>query len=86
MDFAASGELRAEVLAACRVLTHFRIVEGFGHVSTRVPGSERLLITPRWALGLVTDAELVEVDLDGRQLAGNGSPVTSTVYQSRYGP
>src|SRR5262249_31878910 len=74
MPFASSAELRAEVLTACRVLTHFRIVEGFGHVSARVPDADRILITPRRALGLVTEAELVELDRDGRQLAGEGKP------------
>jgi ribulose-5-phosphate 4-epimerase/fuculose-1-phosphate aldolase len=74
MAFASTPELRAEMLTACRVLTHFRIAEGFGHVSTRLPGLERILITPRRALGLVTEAELVELDLDGRQLAGDGHP------------
>jgi ribulose-5-phosphate 4-epimerase/fuculose-1-phosphate aldolase len=56
------------------VLTHFRIVEGFGHVSARVPGSERILITPRRALGLVAEADLVELDLAGKQVGGAGSP------------
>lgn len=74
MEFAASPALRAEVLAACRVLTHFRIVEGFGHVSARVPGADRILITPRRALGLVTEPDLVELDPDGRQSAGAGKP------------
>ena len=73
MAFASSPELRAEVVTACKVLTHFRIVEGFGHVSARV-GSDRVLITPRRALGLVTEAELVELDFDGKQHAGEGSP------------
>jgi len=49
-------------------------VEGFGHVSARVPGAERILITPRRALGLVTVPELVELDSDGRQVAGEGKP------------
>src|SRR5215475_644018 len=74
MPFASSAVLRAEVLTACRVLTHFRIVEGFGHVSARVPDAERILITPRRALGLVAEAELVELDRDGRQFAGDGAP------------
>jgi ribulose-5-phosphate 4-epimerase/fuculose-1-phosphate aldolase len=73
MAFASTSELRAEVVAACKVLSHFRIVEGFGHVSARV-GNDRVLITPRRALGLVTEAELVELDLGGRQQAGEGSP------------
>ncbi len=75
MKFASTPELRAEVLSACRVLHHFRIVEGFGHVSARIPGTERVLITPRRALGLVsTEAELVEVDLAGKQVAGATNP------------
>ncbi|MDP2621859.1 MAG: class II aldolase/adducin family protein [Hyphomicrobiales bacterium] len=75
MKFASTSELCAEVLLACQVLTRFKIVEGFGHVSARVPGADRVLITPRKALGLVTDeAELVELGMDGRQVAGDGSP------------
>ena len=60
MDFASSPELRADVLSACRILTFFRIVEGFGHVSTRIPETDRILITPRRALGLVGEEELVD--------------------------
>ncbi len=74
MAFASTAELRALVLTACRVLTHFRIAEGFGHVSARVPGTERILITPRRALALVSEPELVEIDGDGNKLAGDGSP------------
>lgn len=73
MTFHSTPQLRADVLAACKVLTFFRIVEGFGHVSARV-GAERILITPRCALGLVTEAQLIELDLEGRQLAGEGRP------------
>jgi len=73
MAFASTAELRAEVLTGCRVLTHFRIAEGFGHVSARLPG-DRILITPRRPLALVTEAELVELDLTGRQTAGDGKP------------
>jgi ribulose-5-phosphate 4-epimerase/fuculose-1-phosphate aldolase len=73
MGFASTAELRAEVLAGCRVLHHFRIVEGFGHISARLPGG-KILITPRRALGLVSEAELVELDLEGRQVGGGGAP------------
>ena len=74
MGFSSSPELRAEVVTACRVLRHFRIAEGFGHVSARERASGRILVTPRRALALVTDADLVELDLDGCQLAGDASP------------
>lgn len=74
MSFASTAEQRAEMLTACRVLTCFRIVEGFGHVSARIPGTDRILFTPRRALGLVTEDELLELDLDGRKHAGAGNP------------
>jgi ribulose-5-phosphate 4-epimerase/fuculose-1-phosphate aldolase len=85
MVFASTPALGTEVLTACRVLTYFRIVEGFGHVSVRVPDAERILITPRRALGLITDAELVELDLDGRQLAGKGrAPLEAEMHLALY--
>lgn len=74
MSFQSTVDLRNEIVTACRVLSHFRIVEGFGHVSARLPGGDRVIITPRRALGLVTADELVELDLDGRQIAGGGRP------------
>src|ERR1700745_4058841 len=74
MTFASSPGLRAEIIVACRVLDHFRIVEGFGHVSARVEGSDRIVITPRRALALVAERDLVEVDYDGRRIAGAADP------------
>lgn len=84
MPFASSAELRAEMLVACRVLTHFRIAEGFGHVSTRIPGTDRILMTPRQALGLVTEAQLVEIDHSGRQVAGDGRPPLEMMHLPVY--
>ena len=88
MSYASSPELRALMLRACRVLHHFRIVEGFGHVSARIPGEARILMTPRIALGTVREEDLIELDMDGRQLAGGGRPALETamhlaVYKRR---
>lgn len=74
MPFQSTPELRAEIVTACRVLTRFGIVEGFGHISARLPGNERIIVTPRKALGLVAADELVELDLEGNQVAGAGRP------------
>jgi ribulose-5-phosphate 4-epimerase/fuculose-1-phosphate aldolase len=74
MSFVSSPVLRAEIIVACGVLNYFRIVEGFGHVSARVEGSDRVVITPRRALALVTERDLVELDYDGRQIAGTADP------------
>lgn len=82
------SELRNEILTACRVLTHFKLVEGFGHVSARVPGTEHVAITPRKALALVRPEELVELDVNGHQVGGEGRPPLETpmhlaVYRRR---
>ena len=66
-------DVRQDILTACRVLSHFRMVEGFGHVSARLGNT--FFITPRKALGLVTSVDdLVELDPEGRQVGGQGSP------------
>ena len=74
MGFVSNKEQREEILLACRVLTHFHIVEGFGHVSVRIAKSKRILMTPRSALGLVSEDELIELELDGLQTTGDGRP------------
>jgi ribulose-5-phosphate 4-epimerase/fuculose-1-phosphate aldolase len=88
MDFASSVDLRREIVLACRVLSYFGIVEGFGHVSARVPGTDRVIITPRIALGLVEEGDLIEFDAAGKQVAGKARPPLETamhlaVYRAR---
>ena len=80
--------LRREILDACKVLTHFHMVEGFGHVSARLPDGERIAVTPRTALALVKAEDIVELTIDGRQVGGNGRPPLETpmhlaVYRRR---
>ena len=66
-------QLRRDVLTACRIVDGKRLVEGYGHVSVRIPGTPRVLITPRVALGLIRSAaELVVVDLEGKKIQGKG--------------
>ncbi|MHB8631892.1 MAG: class II aldolase/adducin family protein [Candidatus Limnocylindria bacterium] len=62
----ADPTLRAEIVTAARILDTERLVEAFGHVSARARdrgGRERLMITPRRALSLVTAADLATLDL-----------------------
>ena len=74
MEFASSAQLRAQVVQACKVLARFRIVEGFGHITCRVPGTDRIIITPRKALGLVRADELVEFDMNLKRVGGGENP------------
>jgi ribulose-5-phosphate 4-epimerase/fuculose-1-phosphate aldolase len=47
------------------------LVEGFGHVSARLPESDSFLLTPRISLALVAEADLLTLDLDGKVLEGH---------------
>jgi HCOMODA/2-hydroxy-3-carboxy-muconic semialdehyde decarboxylase len=49
-------------------------VAGFGHVSARIPDSDRFIITPRVSLALVRESELLTMNLDGEVVAGGAAP------------
>jgi len=83
------AELQRQMVTGCQILSQQRLVEGFGHISARLPEGDRILMTPRKALGLVKDpAELLTLDLEGRVLAGEGRPAVEVamhvaVYRRR---
>ena len=64
-------QLKNEVVSACRILSREKLVQGFGHVSARIIDSDRFIITPRISLALVTEAELLTMNLDGDLVAGD---------------
>jgi HCOMODA/2-hydroxy-3-carboxy-muconic semialdehyde decarboxylase len=64
-------KLKSDVISACRVLSEQKLVEGFGHVSARLPESDSFLLTPRISLALVAEADLLTLDLDGKVLEGH---------------
>ena len=64
-------QLKKDVVSACRILSRQKLVQGFGHVSARIIDSERFIITPRISLALVTEAELLTMNLNGEVVAGN---------------
>jgi len=62
--------LRQDVIRACRVLDGMGLVEGFGHVSARLPEGG-MLITPARGLALARQSELLTVGPDGACLQGD---------------
>ena len=51
-------QLKKDVISACRILSHQKLVEGFGHVSARIPDSDLFLMTPRVGLALAWKGQL----------------------------
>ncbi|HWP24369.1 MAG TPA: class II aldolase/adducin family protein [Candidatus Binatia bacterium] len=67
----AAEPLKKDIVSACRILSHKKLVEGFGHVSVRIPGSKLFLMTPRIALALVQEDDLLTVNHDNEVVAGD---------------
>lgn len=67
-------QLKKDVISACRILTHQNLVAGFGHVSARIPGTELFLLTPRIALALIKESDLLTLNLRGEVIKGSPKP------------
>jgi ribulose-5-phosphate 4-epimerase/fuculose-1-phosphate aldolase len=63
-------QLKQDIVSACRILSQQKLVEGFGHVSARIAGTDHFLITPRVGLALVKKAELLTMNLAGAVIDG----------------
>src|SRR3990170_5895785 len=63
--------LKKDIISACRILSQQKLVEGFGHVSARVADSSLFLMTPRISLALVTETDLLTMNLQGEVVEGS---------------
>jgi HCOMODA/2-hydroxy-3-carboxy-muconic semialdehyde decarboxylase len=73
---AADPALVNELAIANRILFQQGVVDAFGHVSVRHDKRpDRYLLARNMAPGLVTDADIVEFDLDSNPLNANGRAV-----------
>ena len=72
-------QTRKDLISACRILTDKKLVEGFGHVSARISGTEGFLLTPRIGLALVQESDLLIMGQDGQVVEGR-QPVPSEAW------
>lgn len=82
------ANLKKDLIAACRILSYEELVRGFGHVSARIPGTDRFLLTPRVSLALVKEKDLLTMNLDGKVVAGKSAPpfeasLHAAIYRKR---
>ena len=69
-------ETRRQVVQASRILAGEGLLDAFGHVSARSPErADRFLLSRSLAPATVTDADLVEHDLDGAAVDGSTRPL-----------
>jgi L-ribulose-5-phosphate 4-epimerase len=64
-------QLKKDIISACRILSDKKLIEGFGHVSARIPDSDLFLMTPRIGLALVKETQLLTMNLKGEIVEGN---------------
>ncbi|HXV80615.1 MAG TPA: class II aldolase/adducin family protein [Candidatus Binatia bacterium] len=67
----STRQLKKDIISACRILSHKRLIEGFGHVSARIPDSDLFLMTPRIGLALVKETQLLTINLKGEVVEGS---------------
>jgi L-ribulose-5-phosphate 4-epimerase len=64
-------QLRQDVISASRILSDQKLVMGFGHVSARIPHSDHFVMTPRISLAIVTEDDLLTMNLAGEVVEGH---------------
>src|SRR5919108_647391 len=67
----SARQLKKDIISACRILSHKKLIEVFGHVSARMPDSDLFLMTPRIGLALVKETQLLTLNFKGEVIEGN---------------
>ena len=81
--------LKAKVAQATRMLVREGLLASSGHVSARIPGTNKVLIGPRDVSRAILQAEhIVTVDLDSNKVDGDRNPPRETeihtgIYRAR---
>lgn len=82
------AEIKRDLIAACRIFSAEELVQGFGHVSARIPESDLFLLTPRVSLALVREKDLILLNFKGEIVAGNlpapfEAPLHTAIFNGR---
>jgi ribulose-5-phosphate 4-epimerase/fuculose-1-phosphate aldolase len=87
-ELKSTAEIKSAIITACQIMAHFGLVQGFGHVSSRLPGTSHILVTPKKPIGQVSEDELIVLDMRGQKVQGEGTPLGETamhlgIYKKR---
>lgn len=82
--------LKEQIVIGSRILLRHQVLDGFGHVSARIPGSsDRFLLSRRIAPGLIGREDILEFGLDGEPVSERGAAtflerhIHSGIYTAR---
>ena len=81
-------ELKEKLIIANKILDSQDLIAPYGHVSARIPNTDRILITDRKPPGLVTLDDILVVNLEGDVVEGEGQTYSEIymhtgVYKAR---
>jgi ribulose-5-phosphate 4-epimerase/fuculose-1-phosphate aldolase len=79
--------IKDKVVMACKVLQRQGMLDGYGHISVRLP-DDRILSTPHMPPGKVAVRDLIIIDAEGKKLEGYGdsngeTPMHTAIYKAR---
>jgi ribulose-5-phosphate 4-epimerase/fuculose-1-phosphate aldolase len=79
--------LKEKMVLACKVLQKQGVLDGYGHLSARLPG-DRILSTPHMPPGKVALRDIIVIDMQGKKLEGAGepngeTPMHTSIYKAR---
>ena len=79
--------VKEKMVLVCKVLQQQRLVDGFGHVTVRLPDNQ-ILSTPLMPPGKVALRDLIILDMQGNKVEGPGepngeTPMHTSIYQAR---
>ena len=79
-------QIADNVVKGARILIKRGICEAFGHLSARLPGSDRFIITPSLSMAMVRSTDdLVQVNLKGEKVEGrNRQPYETWLHTGLY--
>jgi ribulose-5-phosphate 4-epimerase/fuculose-1-phosphate aldolase len=81
-------QIKNDVVTASHIVHQQGLVNAFGHISARIPGTNTFIFPPRMSPALVRSDNLLTLDTEGNQLSGAGRPNTefwihARIYKSR---
>jgi ribulose-5-phosphate 4-epimerase/fuculose-1-phosphate aldolase len=79
--------IKDKMVMACKVLQKQRVLDGYGHLTARLP-DERILSTPHMPPGKVALRDIIVIDQEGNKLDGLGKPngetaMHTSIYKAR---
>src|SRR5215470_12946074 len=79
--------IKEKMVLACKVLQNQGMVDGYGHLTARLPDN-RILSTPHMPPGKVALRDIIVIDAQGKKLEGFGEPngetaMHTSIYKAR---